>query len=271
MSRTVRSLAEAEDTSASDARSLGASGAPGAAEGDDLLPHVSTVPDLGELARVSEGLESRPASEAVRWAWETYKDEAVLAASFQDCVLIDVAMQVAPDIEVVFLDTQYHFAETLWYVEQVRDHYDLNLRVLSPRIDPDNLWQVDTDACCEMRKVEPLSRALEGKAAWLTGLRRDEAPTRASSPIVGWDVGRGIVKVNPLAGWSHDDIERYVESRGLLQHPLRDKGYPSIGCWPCTNPVQDGDDPRAGRWTNSGKLECGLHGWTPSTTPSETA
>ena len=152
---------------------------------------------------------SRPqaASAAVRWAWETYKDQAVLAASFQDCVLIDVAMQVAPDIEVVFLDTQYHFAETLWYVEQVRERYDLNLRVLTPQIDPDNLWQVDTDSCCEMRKVEPLSRALEGKAAWLTGLRRDEASTRANAPIVGWDIGRGIVKVNPLAPWSHDDID----------------------------------------------------------------
>jgi phosphoadenosine phosphosulfate reductase len=231
---------------------------------DEVEPHVALVPDLGELARVSAGLESQPASEAVRWAWETFKDEAVLAASFQDCVLIDVAMQVAPDIEVVFLDTQYHFAETLWFVEQVRERYDLNLRVVTPRIDPDNLWQVDTDSCCEMRKVEPLARALDGKAAWLTGLRRDEAPTRASSPIVGWDVGRGIVKVNPLAPWSHDDIDQYVHDRALPDHPLRDKGYPSIGCWPCTQPVANGDDPRAGRWAGTGKLECGLHGWTPS-------
>jgi phosphoadenosine phosphosulfate reductase len=119
----------------------------------DGLPHVAPVPDLAELAKVSAELETQAASAAVRWAWETYKDEAVLAASFQDCVLIDVAMQVAPDIEVVFLDTQYHFAETLWYVEQVRERYDLNLRVITPQIDADNLWQVDTDACCEMRKV----------------------------------------------------------------------------------------------------------------------
>src|SRR5438067_11643314 len=152
------------------------------AEADDLFPHVAPVPDLGELARLSAGLEAQPASEAVRWAWETFKDEAVLAASFQDCVLIDVAMQVAPDIEVVFLDTQYHFAETRWYVEQVRERYDLNLTVMTPRIPPDNLWQEDPDACCEMRKVEPLARALDGKAAWLTGLRRDEAATRANAP-----------------------------------------------------------------------------------------
>ena len=143
----------------------------------------------------------------MRWAWETFKDQAVLAASFQDCVLIDVAMQVAPEIEVVFLDTQYHFAETLEYVEQVRERYDLNLRVMEPLIEPDDLWKVDPDECCSMRKVEPLARALQGKAAWLTGLRRDEASTRANAPIVGYDIGRGIVKVNPIAGWSHDDID----------------------------------------------------------------
>jgi len=179
-------------------------------------------------------------------------------------VLIDVATQVVPEMEVVFLDTQYHFAETLWYVEQVRERYDLNLRVISPQIAPDNLWQIDPDECCAMRKVEPLARALEGKSAWLTGLRRDEASTRANAPIVGFDIGRGIVKINPIASWTHDEIDSYVADRGLPVHPLRDKGYPSIGCWPCTNPVKDGDDPRAGRWTNSGKLECGLHGWTPS-------
>jgi len=231
---------------------------------DDELPHVQALPDLAELAAVSAELERKPATAAVRWAWETFKDQAVLAASFQDCVLIDVAMQVAPEIEVVFLDTQYHFAETLEYVEQVRERYDLNLHVMRPLIDPDDLWKVDPDECCSMRKVEPLARALQGKAAWLTGLRRDEASTRANAPVVGWDVGRGIVKVNPLAGWSHDDIDAYVADRGLPEHALRSQGYPSIGCWPCTKPVADGDDPRAGRWAGSGKLECGLHGWTPS-------
>jgi len=227
---------------------------------------ITEVPDLADLARVSAELETEPASSAVKWAWETFGERAVLAASFQDCVLIDVAVQVAPEIEVVFLDTQYHFAETLWYVEQVKERYDLNLRVVSPTVAPDNLWQVDPDECCAMRKVEPLARALEGKSAWLTGLRRDEAATRANAPIVGFDVGRGIVKVNPIATWTHDDIASYVHDRGLPAHPLSAKGYPSIGCWPCTDPVKDGDDPRAGRWADSGKLECGLHGWTPSQT-----
>ena len=217
--------------------------------------------DLGELAAVSAELEGKPASAAVKWAWERFGSGVVLAASFQDCVLIDVAVKAVPDIEVVFLDTQYHFAETHWYVERVRERYDLNLTIMEPLIQPDDLWQTDPDECCAMRKVEPLARALEGKSAWLTGLRRDEASTRANAPIVGFDVGRGIVKVNPIAPWTDADIASYKVDHDLLEHPLAAQGYPSIGCWPCTRPVTDGDDPRAGRWAGRGKDECGLHGW----------
>ena len=136
--------------------------------------------DLGELAAVSAELEHKPASAAIKWAWERFGTDIVLAASFQDCVLIDVAAKAAPGIEVVFLDTQYHFAETLWYVERVRERYDLNLTVMQPLVAPDDLWQTDPDECCAMRKVEPLARALAGKQAWMTGLRRVEAPTRAN-------------------------------------------------------------------------------------------
>jgi phosphoadenosine phosphosulfate reductase len=143
----------------------------------------------------------------------------------------------------------------------VRRRYDLNLRVMQPLVEPDDLWKIDTSECCALRKVEPLSRALAGCDAWMTGLRRDEAATRAKAPIVGLDVGRGIVKVNPLAPWSHSDVELYVKDRGLPEHPLRDLGYASIGCEPCTQPVSADDDPRAGRWAGTGKLECGLHGW----------
>jgi phosphoadenosine phosphosulfate reductase len=217
--------------------------------------------DLAELARVSADLERRPATAAISWAWERYGSRMILAASFQDCVLIDLAMQVAPDIEVVFLDTQYHFPETLEYVETVRRRYDLNLRVMEPLSEPDDLWKIDTSECCAVRKVEPLARALAGCDAWMTGLRRDEAATRSKAPIVGLDVGRGIVKVNPLAPWTHAEVELYVSDRGLPEHPLRAQGYASIGCAPCTNPVAEGEDPRSGRWAGTGKLECGLHGW----------
>jgi phosphoadenosine phosphosulfate reductase len=218
--------------------------------------------DLAELAAISRGLESQPASAAIRWAWERFGDEVVLAASFQDCVLVDIAARAAPGIEVVFLDTQYHFAETLWYVERVRERYDLNLTVMEPLVPPDDLWQLDKDECCAMRKVEPLARALVGKQAWVTGLRRVETPTRAHAPIAHLDVGRGIVKVNPLAPWTDDDITAYKRDHELLEHPLASQGYPSIGCWPCTRPVEPGEDPRSGRWSGDGKMECGLHGWS---------
>lgn len=217
--------------------------------------------DLAELAAVSQELERKPASSAIKWAWERFGADVVLAASFQDCVLIDVAAKAAPGIEVVFLDTQYHFAETLWYVDRVRERYDLNLTVMQPLVSPDDLWQTDTDECCAMRKVEPLARALRGKQAWMTGLRRAEAPTRTNAPIVHLDVGRGIVKVNPLASWTNTDVAVYKEDHELLEHPLVERGYPSIGCWPCTRPVAPGEDPRSGRWSEQGKMECGLHGW----------
>jgi phosphoadenosine phosphosulfate reductase len=221
--------------------------------------------DLAELAAVSAELERKPASAAIRWAWERFGDRIVLASSFQDCVLLDIAMRTAPEIEVVFLDTQYHFEETIQYIEQLQDRYPMNLTVMQPLVDPDDLWKVDTNECCTLRKVEPLARALDGKQAWMTGLRRTEAATRAKAPIVGLDVGRGVVKVNPLATWTDEDVAAYVRDHELPEHPLRAEGYLSIGCWPCTRPVGEGEDARAGRWSGSGKVECGLHGWPEPT------
>jgi phosphoadenosine phosphosulfate reductase len=216
-------------------------------------------PDLRELAAISTELERKPATAAIEWAVEEFGDGLVLASSFQDCVLVDLASQVDPSIEVVFLDTQYHFAETLWYVEHVRRRYDLNLRIVEPEVDPDDRWLDDPDGCCGARKVVPLAKALSGHSAWMTGLRRDEASTRARTPIVAFDVGRGLVKVNPLATWTDADVAGYSRDRGLPEHPLKELGYTSIGCWPCTRPVEDGEDPRAGRWAGLEKLECGLH------------
>jgi phosphoadenosine phosphosulfate reductase len=217
--------------------------------------------DLAELNVASRELERKPASAAIRWAWERFGDRIVLASSFQDSVLLDIALKVAPDIEVVFLDTQYHFEETWQFLKQLEQRYDFNLTVMQPLVEPDELWKVDPNECCTLRKVEPLARALDGKQAWMTGLRRSEASTRANAPIVGLDVGRGIVKVNPLATWSDADVAAYVRDHDLPEHPLRADGYLSVGCWPCTRPVADGEDGRAGRWAGTGKVECGLHGW----------
>ena len=215
--------------------------------------------DLMELSSVSHDFERAAPSTIIAWAVDRFGDEITLASSFEDIVLIDIAVSVKPDIEVLFLDTQFHFAETLWFVEEVRKRYDLNLKVMSPLVEPDNRWQLDVAGCCGVRKVEPLNRGLQGKLAWLTGLKRVDAPTRASAPIVSWDAGREMVKINPLATWTELDLASYALERELPVNPLVDRGYPSIGCWPCTKPVAPGDDPRSGRWAGLDKTECGLH------------
>lgn len=215
--------------------------------------------DLDELAARSAELETAPATAVIAWAHDRFGGAVSLACSFQDCVVVDLAVQVEPAIEVLFLDTGFHFPETLSYVEQVRSRYDLNLRVLRPGPEAD-AWPCGTARCCEMRKVAPLDAALDGKGAWLTGLKRVDAPTRAGAPVVSWDEGRGLVKVNPLATWTDDDIAHYSADHGLPVHPLLSRGYLSIGCAPTTRPVAAGEDPRAGRWSGSDKTECGLHG-----------
>jgi phosphoadenosine phosphosulfate reductase len=225
-----------------------------------VVTPVELLPQLSELAELSRSFESAPASSVIKWASERFGDRLVLAASFQDCVLIDLVAKTAPGTEVVFLDTQYHFAETLWFVEQVRARYDLNLTVMRPKATLDDLWHSDPDQCCRVRKVEPLERALKGRAAWMTGLRRDEVSTRAGTPIVTFDVNRNLVKVNPLATWTDLDVNGYIRDHNLPVHPLAERGYSSIGCWPCTRPVGEGEDARAGRWSGSDKTECGLHG-----------
>lgn len=216
-----------------------------------------------ELSAVSDGFELAAPSAVIAWAVEHYAsadgDDVTVACSFEDAVLVDLAVSVKPDIEILFLDTQYHFAETLWYVEELRQRYNLNLRVMSPLVEPDNRWQRDVPSCCGVRKVEPLNRALEGKRAWITGLKRVDAPTRANAPIVSWDEARGLVKVNPLATWTPLDLAVYASERQLPANPLIERGYASIGCWPCTKTVAPGADPRAGRWAGLDKTECGLH------------
>jgi phosphoadenosine phosphosulfate reductase len=212
-----------------------------------------------DLAAEARRLDGAPAEEIVAWAAERFGPGLTLTSSFGDCVLIDVATRVVPDLDVVFLDTQYHFPQTLSYLEQVRRRYDLNLRVIGPEVAPDERWRTDTDACCAVRKVAPLARALAGRAAWMTGLRRSETAARRMAPVAVWDPRRNLVKVNPLATWTDQDVVDYVAANELPRHPLEAAGFTSIGCWPCTRPTKPGEDARAGRWSGSGKTECGLH------------
>ena len=213
-------------------------------------------------AHFPETLETSHPTDIVRWAADRFgMDQLVVTASFKDAVLVHIAATAIPDIEIVLLDTQYLFAETVWYAEELRKRFDLNLRVVQPleSVQPDNLWQTNADACCRARKVEPLQRALAGKRAWLTGLRREDGPTRSSVRVAAFDVGRGVTKINPLAAWTDGDIALYSQLNDLPENPLTARGYPSIGCWPCTRPVAPGEDRRAGRWEGLSKTECGLH------------
>lgn len=218
------------------------------------------APDFSdkELVELNAQFETAPAQAVIEWAVEQFHPFMCLAASMTDAVLIDLAVKVEPSIEVVFIDTRYHFPETLEMVERVRRHYGLNLRVLTVPPQPEELWQKDPVNCCGEAKIAQLDRALQGKLAWMSGLRRVEAPTRLSAPVVARDL-RGLVKVNPIATWTDEDVRGYVADHAVPVNPLLARGYPSIGCRPCTMPVADGDNPRSGRWAGLDKTECGLH------------
>jgi len=196
--------------------------------------------------------------EIFAWAFSEFWPAISVVSSFQNCVLIDLAIRTDSRAEIIFLDTGSHFAETLSFVEQVRRLYGLNLRIVVPGADAEP-WPCGSERCCELRKVVPLAGALSGRRAWLSGLKRSDTANRASSPIIAWDSARGMVKVNPLACWTDKDISRYEAHHRLPVHPLKALGYPSIGCEPTTRPVSPLEDQRAGRWPGTDKTECGLH------------
>lgn len=205
-------------------------------------------------------LENGHPADSIRWAAEQFGTEnLVVTASFEDAVLVHLAATAVPGIEVVLIDTQFLFAETQWLVDEMRKKVDLNLTVLTPKVERENLWQTDIEACCNVRKVEPLNRALVGKQGWVTGIRRVDGPTRANAAVAAFDPIRNLVKINPLAAFTDADLLAYEQIHELPVNPLRERGYPSIGCWPCTRPVAPGEDKRAGRWAGNAKTECGLH------------
>ncbi len=211
-----------------------------------------------ELAELNDEFERLPASKIIQWAVDSFGPHLAMSASMTDSVLIDLATKVNPAIEVIFIDTGYHFPETLATVEEVRRRYGLNLRMMTVARQAEELWQADPENCCSAVKVGQLDRALAGKDAWMSGLRRGEASTRASAPIVSRDL-RGLVKLNPIATWTDEDVAEYIERHDIIVNPLTFQGYPSIGCMPCTSKVTDGEDARAGRWRGQDKTECGLH------------
>jgi phosphoadenosine phosphosulfate reductase len=229
---------------------------------------LMTETDLRELAaRGAAELAGASAEELLRWTDEHFTGEYVVASNMQDAVLVDLAAKVRPGVDVLFLDTGYHFAETIGTRDAVESVYGVNVVNVTPEntvAEQDQLLGKDLFArepneCCRMRKVEPLGKALRGYSAWVTGVRRVEAPTRANAPLISFDEAFKLVKINPLAAWSDDDMQDYINTNGVLVNPLVEEGYPSIGCAPCTAKPVAGADPRSGRWQGLSKTECGLH------------
>jgi phosphoadenosine phosphosulfate reductase len=224
--------------------------------------------DLQELAeRGAAELEGASAVDMLRWTDENFGGNYVVASNMQDAVLVDLASKVRPGVDVLFLDTGYHFVETIGTRDAVEAVYDINVVNVTPEnsvAKQDELYGKDLFArepneCCRMRKVEPLGKALAGYSAWVTGIRRVEAPTRANAPLISFDKAFGLVKINPIAAWTDDEMQGYIDANDVLVNPLVFEGYPSIGCAPCTAKPAEGADPRSGRWAGLSKTECGLH------------
>jgi phosphoadenosine phosphosulfate reductase len=219
------------------------------------------------VSHVGAELELAPAEDIIEWAVATFGERFCVTSSMGDAVLADLASKVAPGIDVVFLDTGYHFAETIGTRDAVEATMPVNLLTITPTqsvAEQDaahgkDLYRRDPDLCCALRKVAPLQDALAKYDAWATGLRRAETTSRVVAPVVGWDEKKQKVKVSPLARWTDEDVDRYIAENGVLVNPLQYDGYPSIGCWPCTRRVAPGEDARSGRWAGSTKTECGIH------------
>jgi phosphoadenosine phosphosulfate reductase len=233
-----------------------------------MLPPHAPPGGLRELAEIaSREFADAEAAEILRWAGEVFGPGLVLASSMADTHLVHLAQAVVPGIDVLFLDTGYHFAETIGTRDAVAAVYDVNLISIAPKQSVDEqdaeygprLHDREPERCCALRKVEPLERGLAPYTAWINGMRRVDAPTRTDIRVVDFDAKRGMVKISPLAAWTDEDVQRYTERHGVLVNPLFQDGYTSIGCAPCTRRTAAGEDPRAGRWAGFAKTECGLH------------
>jgi phosphoadenosine phosphosulfate reductase len=223
--------------------------------------------ELRALASQGAQLDDTDATGVARWAAENFRGSLAVACSMAEGVLPHLISQQAPGVDVLFLETGYHFADTLGTRARVVDELDVTVVDVLPELtvaEQDakfgaRLFERDPAACCAMRKMQPLARALGGYEAWVTGVRREEAPTRTATPLVTFDEKHGLVKINPLVTWTLDDVTAYATEHHVPVNLLTFDGYPSIGCEPCTRRVAPGEDPRSGRWAGLSKTECGIH------------
>src|SRR3954463_5258132 len=229
---------------------------------------LSTREEVTTLAeQAGHDLEGASAVEVLTWADEQFGSGWAVASSMADAVVPSLAAKVRPGVDILFLDTGYHFAETIGTRDAVAATLPVNIRTLTAKQSVEEqdasfgarLYERNPDQCCALRKVMPLRKALKDYSAWASGLRRDEADTRKDVRVVEWDEQRSMVKLNPIATWTQDEVDRYIADNGILVNPLLFDGYGSIGCWPCTRRLKPGEDARAGRWSGTNKVECGLH------------
>jgi len=235
-------------------------------EGEVYSP---TADQLERLRRVSEILEDASAEEILRWAIDTFYPSLTMATAFgpEGCVILSILAELQPKVRVFNLDTGYQFPETLQLRDRIAQKYGIDVVLAKPELSVEEyekchggpVYKVNPDRCCFDRKVQVLKREVVGYRAWISGIRRDQSPHRANAPIVGWDKKFGLVKINPLARWTKNQVWQRIMDEDIPYNPLHDQGYPSIGCWPCTRPVLLGEDERAGRWSGTAKTECGLH------------
>jgi phosphoadenosine phosphosulfate reductase len=218
-------------------------------------------------AEAAEALKGAPATDVVNWAAHTFGSKLCITSSMTDAVIVDLVSREVPGIDVLFLDTGYHFAETIGTRDAVSVVYPVNVINVTPSTTVEEqdtelgpkLYARNPDLCCYLRKVIPLEQSLEPYDAWITGVRREETGARTDTKVVQWDARRQMVKVNPIVEWTQQDVDDYIVKNGVLVNPLVYDGYPSIGCRTCTARVQPGDDPRSGRWAGTAKTECGIH------------
>ncbi len=236
------------------------------AEASGLKP---TPELLDELRQHSDRLETATPQSILRWAVARFSPRFTMATAFgpEGMVILHMLAEIAPDTPIFNLDTGYQFPETIEMREKVRQRYGIEVEFKRPELTVEQyerlhggpLYNRRPDQCCADRKISVLYKAIHGMHAWASGIRRDQSEDRAQAAIVGWDRKFGLVKVSPLANWTKKDVWKMITDHDIPYNPLHDKGYTSIGCWPCTRPVMFGEDERAGRWSGFAKTECGLH------------
>lgn len=223
-----------------------------------------------ELKKVNDSLEGKSPEEALKWGLDNFGQEEIsLACSFgpEDVALVDMIVKLRPDARIFYLDTDLLFKESLDVRDKLIEKYGIKPERFGAKTTLEEmaaefgqeLWKKEPDKCCNIRKMVPLAEALSNLRAWVTGIRREQSPTRANAPVVSWDAKFKLVKINPLVAWKDKDVWDYIQKNNIPYNVLHDKNYPSIGCEPCTKPVMPGEDPRAGRWAGFQKTECGLH------------